>query len=111
MLRSRIILKCAVVIEMIPCKIGENGGLETDALHPLLSERLGGDLHHAAAAARLDHLGKETEKLLATCKHLFRVSIDWEPGDEAKLLKKIYGICKAHGVYRTGQISYFRQRP
>ena len=43
--------------------------------------------------------GKETEKLLATCKHLFRVSIDLEPGDEAKLLKKIYGICKAHGVY------------
>ena len=32
--------------------------------------------------------GKETEKLLATCKHLFRVSIDLEPGDEAKLLKK-----------------------
>lgn len=43
--------------------------------------------------------GNEEDKLLKTCVKLFRVAIRLEEGDEDKLLKKVYGIAKAHGVH------------
>ena len=46
--------------------------------------------------------GTETEKLLTTCKELFRTSLRHQGKEvEQKLLKKIYGIAKAHGVFIT----------
>ena len=55
--------------------------------------------------------GGETQKLLTTCYKLFHVAIRVEQGDQAKLLKKICGIAKAHGVYITwyGSCSASRQ--
>lgn len=47
-----------------------------------------------------DIFGKETKKLLDACYNLFHASIR-KKGDEAKLLKKIFGIAKSHGVYIT----------
>ena len=46
--------------------------------------------------------GTETQKLLDTCYELFRVSINFRgKAAEDPLLKKIYGIAKAHHLFIT----------
>ena len=43
--------------------------------------------------------GTETEKLLELCDKLFHTVLRNEKEEQAKLLKKIWGIAKAHGLY------------
>lgn len=45
--------------------------------------------------------GPETQKLLDTCEKLYRTKLGFEKMDSEELLKKIYGIAKAHGLYIT----------
>ena len=46
--------------------------------------------------------GSETQKLLDTCEKLFRARLQFQGKDyEERLLKKIFGIAKAHGLYIT----------
>ena len=45
--------------------------------------------------------GTETEKLLKTCDELFHASLRFQSKKVEKLMKKVYGIAKAHGVYIT----------
>lgn len=46
--------------------------------------------------------GTEEEKLLNTCTELFHAALRFQGKEvEQQLLKKIFGIAKAHGVYIT----------
>ena len=46
--------------------------------------------------------GSETQKLLDTCEKLFRAKLCFKEKDvEEQLLRKIFGIAKAHGLYIT----------
>jgi hypothetical protein len=46
--------------------------------------------------------GSETQKLLDTCTELFHASLRYQGKEvEQQLLKKIFGIAKAHGCYIT----------
>ena len=46
--------------------------------------------------------GSETQKLLDTCTELFHAALRYQVKEvEQQLLKKIFGIAKAHGLYIT----------
>lgn len=65
------------------------------------------DMERAMLSAGVEHdwenqkclFGIETKKLLDTCDKLFHAAVRFKSGDEDKLLRKIYGIAKAHGVH------------
>ena len=44
------------------------------------------------------NFGTETEKLLDACDKLFYASLNFQKKDVNLLLKKIFGIAKAHGL-------------
>ena len=56
---SEVVLHAAVVVEVVLSEIGEDGGLEGEAVGALLVEGVGGDFHGAAAAAVGAHFGEE----------------------------------------------------
>lgn len=48
-----------------------------------------------------DIFGTETTKLLDTCEKLFHAALHFQKEEAERLLNKIYGIAKAHGLYIT----------
>lgn len=58
------------------------------------------DLYHDFTNQK-NIFGTENKKFLDACNELFLAALQNEKSESEQLLKKIYGIAKAHGLYVT----------
>ena len=63
-LGGKVLLHRVVEVQVVLGEVGEHRHLEVEPVHPVLGQRMGGDLHHHILTARRRHLGQQRLELV-----------------------------------------------